>query len=156
MVTALGGFIAELDEKLQVNDARVFIPVRNAELTARSLRVKIQHAPLNTPEGRVSAVIEGAGGSLARSVYPDNEALWDQFKVPKIPPKNGEGTVKDAPFKPGACLPEIERCKRGTEAKPIPIDRPVKSEGFIVHLSLALAGFSPGMKIRGVVALSDE
>lgn len=156
MLTALGGFVGELDEKLQLNDARVHVPTRKAELTARSLRVKILHAVPGSGEGRVSAVIQGANGSLARSIYPNHEAFWNRRQVPAIPQKMDEGAVKDAPFRPGACLPEIEHCKDGTEAKRIPLDRPVTSEGFIVRLSLTLAGFEPGMKIRGVVALSDE
>lgn len=155
MLTALGGFIEQLDDKLEIHDARVYVPTRNVELTARSLRVKILQAAPRAPDGRLSAVVQGASGSLARSVYPDLESFWNRVKVPEIPLTKDEGTVKDISFQPGACLPEIEQCQHGTEAKPIPLDRPVTSEGFMVYLSLSLSGFEPGTRIRGVVVLSD-
>ena len=155
MRTALGGFIANLDRELKIHDLPVFVPTRRVKLTAKNLRVRIENATPETREGRVSAVVEGAGGSLARSVYPSHQELWDQAQVPEIPSTKDVGTVKDTPFLPGACLPEIEKCEDGEGAKPISLDRPVTSEGFIVHLSLVLVGYEPGAKIRGVVALSD-
>jgi len=156
MVTALGGFFGELDEKLQLHDARAHVPTSRAGLTARSLRVKILQASAEAREARVSAVIQGAEGSLVRSIYPQYKKFWNLRKIPMLPAKMGEARVADVPFMPGACLPEIEHCRGGTAAKPIPLDQPVTSDGFIVHLSLAFVDFRPGMKIKGVVALSDE
>ncbi|WP_243368809.1 hypothetical protein [Microvirga solisilvae] len=155
MVTALGGFSGRLDDKLQLKDALVHVPTSKAGLTARNLRMKVLGAAGRAREGHVSAVIQGANGALARSIYPQYEAYWNLRKVPAIPLKMDEGQVKDAPFWPGACLPEIQHCKDGTSAKPIPLDQPVKSVGFIVHLSLTFPGLKAGMRVRGVVALSD-
>jgi hypothetical protein len=156
MVTALGGFSGRLDEKLQLKDARVHVPTSRAGLTARSLRMKILGTAGQSREGRVSAVIQGANGSLARSIYPQYEAFWNLRKVPATPLKMDEARVNDVPFWPGACLPEIQHCKAGSMAASIPLDQPVTSVGFIVHLSLVFPGLRAGMKVRGIVALSNE
>lgn len=156
MRSAIGGFIGELDEKLQLKDARVHVPVRRDVLIAKSLRVRIMLAGPKTPEGRVSAVVKGTNGSLARIIYPKYMSFWEKREVPQIPRRMDEGSVTDEPFLPGACMPEIERCKGDSAAKPIPLNNPVTSEGFLVILSLSLSGYEPGTEIRGVVALSDE
>lgn len=156
MATALGGFSGILDDRLQLKDAVAFVPTDRSGFTASRLRVKILHMQHEDGTGSVSAVVQGAANAIERMIYPRYEAMWDLRGVPKATSRLLEGKVKDAEFPLDSCLPEIEHCGDRNEAQPLPIDPPVTSVGFIVTLSLAFRTLSPGMKITGVVALSDQ
>jgi len=76
--------------------------------------------------------------------------------VPKIPAKPDTGNVKPADFALNGCLPEIEYCRDRTMATRLPIEPPVTSVGFVVWLTLTFKDLTPGMRITGVVALSED
>jgi len=156
MVTALGGFSGQLDDKLQLKDVVVYIPTDKTGLTAKHLRVKIFHREEASHAGRVSAVVQGVSGALERSIYPQYRTVWDLRSIPEIPKQLAEGKVKPADFRLDDCLPEIERCQKAKEAKRLNIEPAVPSVGFVVRISLEFTNLQPGLKITGVVALSDE
>lgn len=156
MVTALGGFSGELDDKLKLKDAFVYIPTDKAGFTAKHFQIKVLHLEASGQTGRVSAVVQGVSGALERSIYPQYQALWDLRNVPEIPKQLLEGKVKEADFRLDACLPEVERCQKDKEAARLPIDPPVCSSGFVIKIYLTFTGLQPRQKITGVVALSGD
>lgn len=156
MVTGFGGFSGQLDEESKVKDAIAFVPGDERGLTARKFRVRIFHVESEDQTGRVSAVVQGAAGALERGIVPEYKAIWDLRRIPELPEKFIDGTVNPADFRLSDCLPEIEQCERGHEARRLEIDPPVPSVGFFVKVSLEFTGLQPGTRITGVVALSDD